>query len=75
LIFVILVHRDLKPENILFKLEDSNCLRVVITDFGLSRSIEDERSFISMSGDIGTLGWMAPEAKVDNFGVCKKGLT
>jgi hypothetical protein len=52
-----IVHRDLKPENILVASEDP--LRLAITDFGLSKVIEQSIVFASSSR---TLAYAAPES-------------
>jgi hypothetical protein len=52
-----LVHRDLKPENIL-RLGDG---RIVISDFGLSRAIEQATA---TTAGLGTPGYLAPEILV-----------
>jgi len=52
-----ILHRDLKPENILLT---SVCVRVKLSDFGLSRRIVDGRSCVSTVA-AGTQGWLAPE--------------
>lgn len=52
-----IVHRDLKPENILLRAADPP--RLAITDFGLSRVIEQSVVFASSSR---TLAYAAPES-------------
>src|SRR5438552_3014534 len=52
------IHRDIKPENILVHQEDS---RLVITDFGIARSLEPGASFGKTVTVRGTVGYMAPE--------------
>jgi hypothetical protein len=52
-----IVHRDLKPENVLVAAERP--LRLVITDFGLSKVIEQSMVFASSSR---TLAYAAPES-------------
>jgi tRNA A-37 threonylcarbamoyl transferase component Bud32 len=52
-----IVHRDLKPENILVAGREP--LRLVITDFGLSKVIEQSMVFASSSR---TLAYAAPES-------------
>ncbi|ODM91465.1 Serine/threonine-protein kinase/endoribonuclease IRE1 [Orchesella cincta] len=53
-----IVHRDLKPGNIL--LTSSHSIRAKISDFGLSRKIEEGRNHVLSCG-LGTQGWIAPE--------------
>src|SRR5947209_18875029 len=52
------IHRDIKPENILIHPEDS---RLVITDFGIARSLEPGARFGKTVTVRGTVGYMAPE--------------
>jgi hypothetical protein len=52
-----IVHRDLKPENVL--VASTRPLRLVITDFGLSKVIEQSVVFASSSR---TLAYAAPES-------------
>jgi alpha-tubulin suppressor-like RCC1 family protein len=56
-----IVHRDIKPQN-MFLLPGSP-ERLVLTDFGLARGLEANRSGQSMTGPVvvGTLDYMAPE--------------
>lgn len=69
-----IIHRDLKPANILLQFDDesqninkinsSERLRVLISDFGLSKKlklIEMESSVHATAKAAGTLGWRAPE--------------
>ena len=49
-----IVHRDIKPENILLS---DNKKRIVVTDFGLARKVEN----IYMSTRAGSLHYVAPE--------------
>lgn len=51
-----IVHRDLKPENLLYETEDEDA-RLMISDFGLSRAVEDG----IMDTACGTPGYVAPE--------------
>nr|WP_228530945.1 MULTISPECIES: serine/threonine-protein kinase [Myxococcaceae] len=59
------IHRDLKASNVLLVLEPDgqDALRVVLTDFGLARSLHArDTSSVSRTGDlIGTPAYMAPE--------------
>ncbi len=52
------IHRDIKPENILVHQEDT---RLVITDFGIARSLEPGTSIGKTITVRGTVGYMAPE--------------
>ena len=52
------IHRDIKPENILIHQEDR---RLVITDFGIARSLEPGTRVGQTITVRGTVGYMAPE--------------
>ncbi|PKI85731.1 non-specific serine/threonine protein kinase [Malassezia vespertilionis] len=59
-----IVHRDIKPQNILVQQKPGNKLRVLLSDFGLSKRIDGaaQNSFSqSMTQPGGTVGWRAPE--------------
>jgi serine/threonine-protein kinase len=51
------VHRDLKPANVLIDLNG----RVVLTDFGIARTLADENAGARTQGVVGTPLYMAPE--------------
>jgi serine/threonine protein kinase len=53
-----IIHRDIKPENILIHQEDS---RLMITDFGIARTLEPGASVGKTITVRGTVGYMAPE--------------
>ncbi|GHO83448.1 protein kinase domain-containing protein [Dictyobacter formicarum] len=53
-----IIHRDIKPENILIHQED---YRLVITDFGIARSLEPGARVGKTITVRGTVGYMAPE--------------
>src|SRR5437660_6777619 len=52
------IHRDIKPENILIHQEDR---RLIITDFGIARSLEPGTRVGKTITVRGTVGYMAPE--------------
>lgn len=52
------IHRDIKPENILIHPEDT---RLVLTDFGIARSLEPGTQVGKTITVRGTVGYMAPE--------------
>ena len=52
------IHRDIKPENILIHQEDR---RLVLTDFGIARSLEPGARVGKTITVRGTVGYMAPE--------------
>uniref|UniRef100_A0A0N4ZAD9 Protein kinase domain-containing protein n=1 Tax=Parastrongyloides trichosuri TaxID=131310 RepID=A0A0N4ZAD9_PARTI len=72
-----IVHRDLKPQNILIMLDKNVCNNVInqsnvilsakITDFGISRVLEndDDGESMQLSNVAGTLHYMAPEVGVN----------
>jgi serine/threonine-protein kinase/endoribonuclease IRE1 len=68
-----IVHRDLKPQNILVAaprgrtLGQHPALRLLISDFGLCKKLEDNQSSFraTTAHAAGTSGWRAPELLVD----------
>jgi len=59
-----IVHRDIKPQNILiaYPKRNQNVPRLVISDFGLCRSLPDNAStLLGTVPNAGTIGWKAPE--------------
>ena len=56
-----LLHRDVKPENILVTASDGRRRRVLLTDFGIARRIDDVSNLTDDNVAIGTVSYMAPE--------------
>ncbi len=56
-----LLHRDVKPENILVTASDGRRRRVLLTDFGIARSIDDVSNLTDDNVAVGTVNYMAPE--------------
>ena len=52
-----ILHRDLKPQNVMR--EDAG--RVVVMDFGLARTIEDDKGMTQTGALVGTVDYMSPE--------------
>ena len=60
-----IVHRDIKPSNILL-VEAGNVVVAKLSDFDLSKELSADRRSITMTGAVGTRGWMAPEVLQDD---------
>ncbi|MBX7450426.1 serine/threonine protein kinase [Mycolicibacterium sp. 3033] len=56
-----LLHRDVKPENILVTASDGRRRRVLLTDFGIARRIDDVSNLTDDNVAIGTVSYMSPE--------------
>ena len=56
-----LLHRDVKPENILVTASDGRRRRVLLTDFGLARRIDDVSTLTDDNVAVGTISYIAPE--------------
>ncbi|CAL8068260.1 unnamed protein product [Orchesella dallaii] len=54
------IHRDLKPKNILI-LRHQGQVCVKIADFGISRTLPEDKNTITITWALGTQGWRAPE--------------
>jgi serine/threonine-protein kinase len=56
-----LLHRDVKPENILVTAADGHRRRVLLTDFGIARRIDDVSNLTDVNVAVGTISYVAPE--------------
>ena len=56
-----LLHRDVKPENILVTAPDGHRRRVLLTDFGIARRIDDVSNLTDANVAVGTISYVAPE--------------
>lgn len=56
-----LLHRDVKPENILVTAADGARRRVLLTDFGIARMIDDVSNLTEANVAVGTISYVAPE--------------
>ena len=56
-----LLHRDVKPENILVTAADGHRRRVLLTDFGIARKLDDVSNLTEANVAIGTVSYVAPE--------------
>lgn len=54
------VHRDLKPANILFSSEG----KAVLSDFGIAKSVTENRELTMTGYSVGTPAYMSPEQKL-----------
>ncbi|MCX7811539.1 MAG: protein kinase [Leptospiraceae bacterium] len=61
-----IIHRDLKPKNILIRNKEP--LNLVLIDFGISRTLDEELSKINTTSFKGTTSYIAPEEISNYFG-------
>ena len=53
-----IIHRDIKPSNLLIHQDDG---RLVVTDFGIARAMQQEKSLTQRGWTLGTEHYIAPE--------------
>jgi serine/threonine protein kinase, bacterial len=56
-----LLHRDVKPANILMAHPDSGDERVLLSDFGIARWVDDASGLTGTNMTVGTVAYAAPE--------------
>ncbi|MDQ2637376.1 MAG: serine/threonine protein kinase [Actinomycetota bacterium] len=56
-----LLHRDIKPEDILVTAPNGQRRRVLLTDFGIARRIDDVSNLTKDNVAMGTINYVAPE--------------
>jgi serine/threonine-protein kinase PpkA len=54
------VHRDIKPANIMFRSDGT----VVLTDFGIAKSVTENRELTMTGYSVGTPAYMSPEQRI-----------
>ena len=56
-----IVHRDIKPSNLLIHQKDG---RLVVTDFGIARAMQQEKALTQRGWSLGTQNYIAPEQEL-----------
>jgi serine/threonine-protein kinase len=57
-----LLHRDVKPANIMLThVDDDDEQRILLTDFGIARNLDDISGLTTTNTTVGTVAYFAPE--------------